>query len=610
MAKHRRIWLAVGILLFAAASVHPTSAAEPKRVLLLYHSFAINLIHAKEIRAQLDRQFNDSLEIYDAPLLPPSDDKVEHRYAEYLHARFRDQRIDLAIAIGADAMNLFRRYRHRMFPSTPLVALLDQRRIPSANLTANEVAVGSSNDFAAIFENILRILPDTANVAIVIGNSLNETYWFEPLRTAFGAFPDRVSLTWFNDLSLDDMVNHAATLPPRSAIFFFTLLTDGAGAVHDEEVVLSKLRAAANAPIFSWYDTYFGKGIVGGPLISVQARAEKVANVAVRILQGEVPGEIRVRPDGLGTPKFDWRELHRWGIGERRLLPGSEIYFRDPTAWEQYRLQISVITTAIILQAALISWLLYERRYRRRAETAVRDARSELIQMNRMAAAGELSASIAHEINQPLTGIVANASAARRWLSREGLDIDKIKGMLDQIERAADHATSVIKNLRRVFKRDTTDKAEVDINKLILAVLALGKKEIEKHQIKVEIELDDQLPNVVGNEVQLLQVVLNLVMNATEAMHSVQSRILRIQSRRSKSNTVNVSIEDTGTGINPSEMHLIFKPLFTTKATGMGMGLSICHSIVESHNGRIWVSEGVDRGSIFQFELPITMGKS
>jgi signal transduction histidine kinase len=381
-------------------------------------------------------------------------------------------------------------------------------------------------------------------------------------------------------------------------------LTDGVGAVHEEDVMLSKLRAAANAPIFSWHDAYFGKGIVGGPLISVQARAQKVANVAVRILHGEVPSEIKVPSDGLGKPKFDWRELQRWGISEGRLPQDSEIYFRDPTAWEHYRPQILAICAAIIALAALISWLLWERRYRRHAETVARDARSELIQMNRLAAAGELSASIAHEINQPLTGIAANASAARRWLSREGPDIDKIKGILDQIERAADHATGIIKNLRTVFKRDTGDKSLVDINKIILTVLALGKREIEKHQIKVEMELGRQLPSVIGNEVQIQQVVLNVVMNATEAMHSVQPRILRVQSHLSKSNMVNVSIEDTGTGIDPSNVDRVFKPLFSTKAAGMGMGLSVCQSIIESHNGRIWASAGVDRGSIFQFELP------
>jgi C4-dicarboxylate-specific signal transduction histidine kinase len=227
--------------------------------------------------------------------------------------------------------------------------------------------------------------------------------------------------------------------------------------------------------------------------------------------------------------------------------------------------------------------------------------------MNRLAAAGELSASIAHEINQPLTAIVTNTGAARRWLSREKLEVDKVKGTLDQIEHAADRATQIIRNLRAMFKRDTSAKSLVDINTVILGVLALGTSEFEKHQIKVEMELDHQLPSVAGNEVQLQQVVLNLVMNATEAMQSVQPRILRIHSRAAKPDIVQVSIEDSGTGVDPSEEQRLFKPLFTTKATGMGMGLSICRSIIESHNGRIWLSRAENRGSIFQFELPLSL---
>jgi hypothetical protein len=144
--------LCTGLVFWIAGTLSGVGRdATPKRVLLLYHSFAINLIHAREIRAQLDRQPQDFIEIYDAPLLPPSDENVEDRYAEYLYARFRDQRLDLAIAIGADAMTLFRRYRDHAFPSTPMLALLDERRIPLSNLTANEAAVGSSTNLPSFW---------------------------------------------------------------------------------------------------------------------------------------------------------------------------------------------------------------------------------------------------------------------------------------------------------------------------------------------------------------------------------------------------------------------------------------------------------------------------
>jgi hypothetical protein len=210
---------------------------------------------------------------------------------------------------------------------------LEERRIPRSNLTTNEGAIGSSTDFTAIMENILQVLPDTANVAVVIGNSLAEEYWLEQMSIAFKPFAGRVSIVWFNDLSLNDMMNHAATLPPRSVIFLYSLLNDGAGVVHKEDVVLSQLHSVANAPIFTWYDANFGNGIVGGPLISVQDRTQKVASVAMRILQGEGPDQIRMPAVRLGPTKYDWREMHRWGISESRLPPGSTIYFRDPSAW-------------------------------------------------------------------------------------------------------------------------------------------------------------------------------------------------------------------------------------------------------------------------------------
>ena len=250
MSYRRRISLAAGMAFWVLACFarEASMASETKRVLLLYHSFATNLVYAKAIRAELDRQKPNSLEIYDAPLLPGSSESVADRYADYLQARFGDQKVALVIAIGVDAMNLFRRYRNQIFPSSALLALLEERRIPRSNLTKNEGAIGGSTDFTAIMDSILQVLPDTANVAVVIGNSVAEKYWLEQMSVAFEPFAGRVSFVWFNDLSLDEMMNHAASLPPRSAIFFYSLLNDGAGAVHEEDVVLSQLHSRANPP--------------------------------------------------------------------------------------------------------------------------------------------------------------------------------------------------------------------------------------------------------------------------------------------------------------------------------------------------------------------------
>ena len=299
--------------------------------------------------------------------------------------------------------------------------------------------------------------------------------------------------------------------------------------------------------------------------------------------------------------------MQRWGISEKDLPPGSQILFRTPTPWEQYRAYIAAFIAAILIQSALISWLLYEHKRRQRAEIVARNTMSELTHVNRIATVSQLSASIAHEVRQPLAAISANAQAALRWLQRA--NVEEAREGLNGIVSDADRASDIVKNLRAMFKNDAQEKTLVDINKVVLSVLALVRIDLQKHDIELQTQLDDLIPEMVGNQVQLQQVILNLVNNAIEAMSSLKTRVLRIQTKLNGSNTVHVSVEDTGTGIEPSDLARLFQPMFTTKARGMGMGLSICQSIIETHGGRIWVSPGANGGSIFQFELPTTVAQ-
>lgn len=180
----------------------------------------------------------------------------------------------------------------------------------------------------------------------------------------------------------------------------------------------------------------------------------------------------------------------------------------------------------------------------------------------------------------------------------------KVEAGLEQIVVASHRAADIVASIRSMFKKDTGEKRPVDINNLILTVLSIARADLQKNGVELETQLQAK-DRVEGDKVQLQQVVLNLIMNAIEAMQSVRPRMLKVTTDQSQPEMMIVSIEDTGSGIDPSNINRIFSPLFTTKESGMGMGLSICHTIIENHKGRIWASPALGRGAIFQFELPI-----
>ena len=581
---------------------------------MLLHSFGQDFKpwseYAKDIRAELNRQSPWPLDIIENSLVTArfSDENPEAPFVEYLSALFAKRPLDVIVSIGAPAADFVQRHRQRLFPTTPMVfTAVDQRRVQYSNLTGNDVAVAVNINYLSAFENILQVLPDTKDVIVVVGTSPIEKFWKEAIGKQVAPLTNRIKLSWTDELPFEELLKQASALPPHTAIFWELMIVDAAGVVHEGDLPLERLHAVANAPIFSYDESFFGSAIVGGPLLRVADTSRLTAAVAVRILNGEKAGDIKVSPVEFSAPRFDWRQMQRWGISKKNLPPGSEILFRDPTAWEQYRAHILAVTAAILIQAALIFWLLYEHWRRQRAEILARNTMSELSHVNRMATAGQLSASIAHEVNQPLAGIVANAQAALRWL--ENANVDEVRERLNGIVSQGFRASDIIVNLRAMFKSDVQEKTLVNINKLVLSVLALVRFDLQKHEIELQTQLDDQIPEVLGNQVQLQQVILNLVTNAIESMSSLQTRVLRIRTELSQSNTVHVSIEDTGTGIEPSDVARLFKPMFTTKARGMGMGLSICQSIIERHDGRIWVSPGATGGSIFQFELPTIANK-
>jgi C4-dicarboxylate-specific signal transduction histidine kinase len=260
-------------------------------------------------------------------------------------------------------------------------------------------------------------------------------------------------------------------------------------------------------------------------------------------------------------------------------------------------------------------------------EISLREALNELAHVSRVTTMGELAASIAHEVNQPLAGMLTNANASLRWLARDLPDLGEAREAIRRIVRDGSRAGDVISRMRALFKKAPTAKGPVDINEVIQEVLILTRTELQKNRVSLRTQFANDLPIVIGDKIQLQQVILNLVLNGIEAMSGVAEgrRELYVTSQKVTeslgeagnetiedqtlagpgSGSVLISVQDSGPGLDATELQRVFTPFYTTKSQGMGMGLAISRSIVEAHQGRLWVMPKAAPGAVFQFTLPI-----
>ncbi len=347
--------------------------------MLLLHSFGWNFqaedAFGDYLRTDLAEKSPYPLDPYEVLLEIArfSDGERDEAFVGYLRALFATHPPDLIITMVSPAARFIQRHRRDLFPSTPVIfAALDARAIKDVTLSANETMVAVSIDLNAVIENIMRTLPHTTTLAVVIGDSPIEKFWVNEFRQAFHPFEARVRPVFMNDLSFGEIQKRVAALPPASAIYFGDLVIDAKGVPYRQEEVLARLHAVANAPIFGQYDYQLGGGIVGGPLLSVHTLSRKTVEVAAQILGGASPRDIKTPPQKLGEPEFDWRELQRWGVAEANLPPNSTVRFREPTLWGQYRWYILAVASFSALQAILIVGLLLNRLRLRRAHDQLR----------------------------------------------------------------------------------------------------------------------------------------------------------------------------------------------------------------------------------------------
>jgi len=604
-----RICFALALLLIGADASE--GQERTPRVLLLYpydNAHAASIISGEAARGRLIERLNGKVEFHTdfLDLLRFQDEAHRRRLAQYLAEKYAQTSIDLVIALNTEVYRFAGPYRDLFAPNVPVVfccvmrALIDEM----TNRPSDVTGIITDYDVTKTLELAERLQPTARNLVFVSGVSNVDRVWEEMYRRQSTPYQSRFKITFLAGLPQEELLHRVSQLPPDTIVVLGSLFVDRTGRHYAAFELAGDIAKASSAPTYAPLDTFLGRGIVGGHMGTFENAGIEVADLAAEVLGGTDPRSIAPRSSKAQQFRVDARQLARWGMAETALPDDTSILFKEPTLWEQHRNSVIGALAIIAIQMALIGALVLQIFRRRRLEHEMQVAQSDLARVTRVTAMGEMTASIAHEVNQPLAAIVASGSAGLRWLANATPNIEEATAALKRVVNDGYRASEVISGVRAMFKKDAQARNPVDINQLVREVLTLLQSQIQENDIVIKTSLSDEAPVVPGDKVQLQQVMLNLITNAIEAMANVsgRERSLRI-STQAQGGEVLLDIADAGHGIEPEHMKRIFEAFYTTKTHGMGMGLSICKSIVQRHGGRLSASRASPHGSVFHVVL-------
>ena len=624
-SRRPRRFVAAALLVLAVIGMLPSIGSATENVLLVFDEdkdlpgmAAIN----QGLRDGLRAEFKDDVVFYSESLQLSKFRGGDYHgvLPDYLQRKYHGRKFDLVVAVMEPSLDFLLQHRDTIFPGVPILFCgVDSTDLGGRTLPADVTGVTMKRDFAPTVEIALQLQPDTRHVYVIGGSSRFDRKMQDIARRDLGALEKRTSITWLTSLPMDELLGQVSKLPPHSVILYLTVFTDGAGRPFVTHDALRRINQVANAPVYVSVDQYLGTGAVGGSVYSVHTLGKEAARLGARILRGESPSAIAPVPLSAYVPMFDWRQLRRWNLDEARLPSNSVLRYQTLTIWQAYKWYILVGVTALVLQTGLVIGLLVNRAQRRRAEQARRESeerrgraeedlqrqREQLAHALRLTTLGELTASISHELNQPLTAIAANALAAQKLLESDPKNPDVDEALEDMISDSI-RAAEIIRRLQALFRKKPATQAVLDLNSVIEDVLHLLASDLRNRQMQVQFVHSNSLPKVMGDGIQLRQVIINLLRNAEDAIaHAAAGpREIRIVTSETEDALVGIAICDSGSGVAENELERIFEHFVSSKAEGLGMGLAISRSIVEAHGGRIWAARNEGRGLTLHIHLP------
>ena len=411
-----------------------------------------------------------------------------------------------------------------------------------------------------------------------------------------------------DSLSMEQVLHIARNLPDNSLIFIPNFNVDGEGVPYYNNEAVRLIRNFTNVPIFSFTDTGFGDGSIGGYIVSFNKIGFLAGNIAVKLLNGADPNSILVSENDIYDLIFDERQLSRFGLTDSKLIPkGSTIMFKEVNFLEKYKVFIAISLLFLIIQTILIVNLVRFNRRQRLVTRQLIEAENKfrgLVREDRILRLSQLTASLSHELNQPLTAILSTAQAGIRFIDSDKQDAELMKELFSNIAEDDKRTAAILSSIRGMMKLEIREKERFNLNLLIEEILEIYKSEIVRNRIKLVKILAEPSVCIYADGVQIKQVIMNLITNAIQSIDKSAGNNRQIIVREDVGEgQVTVYVSDTGEGIPDHLFMKIFKPFITSKKTGTGIGLAISRSIIEDHQGRIWAENNAGKGATFAFSL-------
>ncbi len=605
------LWLHLVALCLLLACGSATAQAS-RNVLVLYSNGRLvpgNVDVEAGLRASIvstiDRPVHINSEFLDRPEFVG--DGYEQVMLAYLRDKYVEHPPQVVVAVGRDALDFLLRQRSQLFPGVPVVHAAVIAAMPPrlGPLPDDVVGVPIDYDIQGTVLQALRWHPAATHLLVVTGSTKRDREWESMLRERTAPLRDRVQIEFAAGVPTDQLERRLGNLDRDWLVLTGGFYQSGNSLWSTPRDAAEFIAQASAVPVYGPISTFIGTGVVGGRVPRFQNAGDQAGEIVNRLLDGEPPASLKLPAVMANTLMVDWRQANRWGIADEDIPLDAVVQFKRPSFWETYRTAGLLGGAAILLETGLIALLLFEHHRRLNAETALAQRGTELAHASRLAVAGELTASIAHEINQPLAAILSNAEAADLLLKSGRGSPEMLDAILADIRRDDIRASEVISRLRTLLAREVGKREPFELNAAIADGCELLAAEVRRRDMRLAVRPCADPVQVVGDAVQLQQVLINLVMNAMDAIgdRPENRRSIRVATVE-QTEHVEIRVSDRGEGVTPENLARLFDSFFSTKSRGMGLGLSITRSIVEAHGGRIWAVSTLGVGTTFHIQLP------